>query len=98
MGMRPFIAFIRKQQDAQYRVFFPDFPDFAPTGRTIGEAQFNAERTLALHCHLLEDSGASVPTPSYMHELRARREATEGLVVLIAPPNLHERQTAFAAR
>jgi predicted RNase H-like HicB family nuclease len=84
--MRPFIAFIRKQTDAGFRVSFPDLPECRPTGRTIAEARRNAESALALHCQLLHDTGAAIPPPSYMHELSSSRERTDGLVVLIAPP------------
>jgi predicted RNase H-like HicB family nuclease len=82
--MRPFIAFIRKQPDADFRVSFPDFPDCRSTGKTIAEARQNAESALALHCRRLHDIGAPVPPPSFMHEIGSGRP--DGLVVLIAPP------------
>jgi predicted RNase H-like HicB family nuclease len=84
--MRPFIAFIRKQPSAGFRVSFPDLPDCISTGSTIDEARHNAQSALALHCQLLQDTGAPVPPPSYMHQLAWSRERTDGLVVLIAPP------------
>jgi len=87
-AMRPFIAFIRRQASADFRASFPDFPDCAASGTTIGEAHRNAERALALHYWRLCQAGIPIPQPSYMHELHARRERTEGLVALIAPPDL----------
>jgi len=85
--MRPFIAFIRKQPDAGFGVWFPDLPECHSTGRTIAEARRNAERALAVHCRHLHDTGAPVPPPSYMHELAWGGERiTDGLVALIAPP------------
>jgi len=86
--IRPFIAFIRKQSDSGFGVWFPDLPDCHTTGETIAEAQQNAERTLALHCRHLRATGAPVPAPSYMHELFWGRDLLDGLVVLIAPPQL----------
>jgi predicted RNase H-like HicB family nuclease len=84
--IRPFIAFIRKQSGPGFGVWFPDLPDCQTTGQTIAEARQNAERELALHCRHLQDAGAPVPAPSYMHELFWGRDLLEGLVVLISPP------------
>jgi predicted RNase H-like HicB family nuclease len=87
--MRPFIALIRKQPSAGFRVSFPDLPDCISTGSTIDEARQNAQSALALHCQLLQDTGAPLPPPSYMHQIAWSRErATDGLVVLIAPPGI----------
>lgn len=86
--IRPFIAFIRKQPGAGFGVSFPDFPDCVASGKTIGEAHQNAERALALHYWRLCNAGMRIPEPSYMHELDARRERTDGLVALIAAPDL----------
>jgi hypothetical protein len=53
---------------------------------TIAEARHNAESALALHCQLLRDTDAPLPPPSDMHQIAWSRERTDGLVVLIAPP------------
>jgi predicted RNase H-like HicB family nuclease len=82
--MRPFIAFIRRQSDADFRASFPDFPGCVACGKTIAEAQRNAGQALAFLC----GAGVGLPEPSYMHDLYARRECTDGLLVLIAPPAL----------
>ena len=82
--MRPFIAFIRRQSDAVFAAWFPDLPGCVASGKTIAEAQRNAGRTLAVLC----SAGMPLPEPSYMHDLRARRECTDGLLVLIAPPDV----------
>ena len=81
--MRPFIAVIRRQSDTDFRASFPDLPGCVASGKTIAEAQKNAELTLAVLCA----AGMPLPKPSYLHELDARRECTDGLVVLIAPPD-----------
>jgi predicted RNase H-like HicB family nuclease len=85
--MRPFIAFIRRQSSADYRVSFPDFPDCATSGKTIAEAHKNAERALALQCWRLHHEGAPVPPPSFMHEIASGGARPEGLLVLVAPPS-----------
>ena len=84
---RPFIAFIRKQAAADFRVSIPDFPDCVSSGRTIAEAQKNAERALALQCWRLQYAGTPVPRPSYMHEIAADRQQPDALVLLIQPPS-----------
>jgi predicted RNase H-like HicB family nuclease len=83
---RPFIAFIRRQARADFRVSFADFPDCISSGRTIAEARRNAERALALHCWKLRYAGAPVPPPSFMHEIATIRR--DELVLLVPPPNL----------
>ena len=85
--VRPFIAFIRKQPGADFRASFPDFPDCVAAGKTIAEAHKNAGRALALHYWRLCNAGMAMPEPSYMHDLYARRERTDGLVALIALPD-----------
>ena len=85
--MRPFIAFIRKQPEDGFRVSFPDFPDCSSSGRTIAEARQNAENALTLYCQRLIQTGASIPRPSYMHQIAWTQERIlDGLVALIAPP------------
>jgi predicted RNase H-like HicB family nuclease len=86
--IRPFIAFIRKQPGADFSVSFPDFPDCVAAGKTIAEAHKNAGRALALQYWRLCNAGMRIPAPSYMHDLYARRERTDGLVALIAPPDV----------
>ena len=81
--MRPFIAFIRRQSATAFAAWFPDLPGCVPCGNSIAEAQRNAGQTLAVLC----SAGMPLPEPSYLHDLRARRECSEGLVALIAPPN-----------
>jgi predicted RNase H-like HicB family nuclease len=85
--MRPFIAFIRKQPEAGFRVSFPDLPDCNSSGRTVAEARQNAENALTLHCQRLIRIGVPIPCPSYMHQIAWSQERIlDGLVALIAPP------------
>ena len=71
--MRPFIAFIRKQPSAGFRVSFPDLPDCCiSTGSTIDEARQNAESALALHCQLLQDTGHGVAVEFQLRLVHAR--------------------------
>jgi predicted RNase H-like HicB family nuclease len=85
--MRPFIAFIRKQPEAGFRVSFPDLPDCNSSGRTVAEARQNAENALTLHCQRLIRIGVPIPRPSYMHQIAWSQERIlDGLVALIAPP------------
>ena len=84
---RPFIAFIRRHAGADFRVSFPDFPDCVSSGKTIAEAQKNAERALALQCWRLHHAGAPVPRPSFMHEIAPGGKGPDGLLVLVPPPS-----------
>jgi predicted RNase H-like HicB family nuclease len=87
--MRPFIAFIRKQPNRGFGVCFPDMPQCNSTGRTITEARQNAEFAMALHSRHLHAIGRPMPQPSYLHELaRSEERIADGLVVLIAPPQV----------
>jgi predicted RNase H-like HicB family nuclease len=84
---RPFIAFIRREARADFRVSFPDFPDCVSSGKTIVEARRNAERALAVHCWRLRYAGAPLPPPSFMHDIAAAGRLGD-LVMLVPPPDL----------
>src|ERR1700756_4823657 len=89
--MRPFIAFIRKQPDFGFCVSFPDFPDCASSGLTIAEARRNAESALGRHCRKLQETGAAIPPPPYMHDIAWSRErAGDSLVALIPAPGMSD--------
>jgi predicted RNase H-like HicB family nuclease len=85
---RPFIAFIRRQAPSQFYVSFPDFPDCISSGNSIAEATRNAEHALVSHCWRLRHAGRPVPPPSLMHEIASGGGRTDGLVILVPPPNL----------
>jgi predicted RNase H-like HicB family nuclease len=85
---RPFIAFVRRQTSSQFHVSFPDFPGCVSSGRTIAEAQRNAEGALAMQCWHLRKMGAPVPPPSFMHEIAAGGAPPDALVMLVPPPDL----------
>jgi len=85
---RPFIAFIRRQADADFHVSFPDFPGCISSGRTIAEARRNAENALAAQCWQLYHAGQPVPPPSFIHELALNGAPSDVLVVLVPPPTL----------
>jgi predicted RNase H-like HicB family nuclease len=85
---RPFIAFIRREADADFHVSFPDFPGCVSSGRTIAEARRNAESALAAQCWQLYHAGHPVPPPSFIHELASSAAPSDVLVVLVPPPTL----------
>jgi predicted RNase H-like HicB family nuclease len=85
--VRPFIAFLCRQPDTGFLVSFPDFPDCRSAGRTLAEAQFNAQSALTLHCRRLHNRGAPIPTPSFLHDIEPRDDRPDGLVLLIAAPD-----------
>jgi predicted RNase H-like HicB family nuclease len=84
---RPFVAFIRRLAASQYYVTFPDFPGCASSGRTIAEARKNAEGALVLQFWHMRQTGQSVPSPSFMHEI-ASRAPVDALVTLIPSPTV----------
>lgn len=67
--MSHYYAFIRKDDDSDFGVEFPDLPGCITAGATEDEAYVMAEEALALHIAGMHAEGIPVPTPSTLHNL-----------------------------
>ena len=84
--MISYIALLRKDDNSDYGVDFPDFPGCVTAGRTLEEARRMAEEALAFHVDGMIAGGEAVPEPSDLDAIMAdpqNRDAV-GFVVRVA--------------
>jgi len=83
-----YIAYLCKDNNAQYGVRFPDFPGCTAGGRTLDEARGLAADALTLHLAQLVEQGDAVPEPSTLDELAGDPGMRGSVAVLVAaePP------------
>ncbi len=62
--MKTYIALIRKDEDNDYGVDFPDFPGCIATGSTLGEAKDLAFEARTNHIEEMRGAGDEIPRPS----------------------------------
>ncbi len=84
--MTSYIALLRKDENSDYGVDFPDFPGCVTTGKTLEETRRMAEEALACHVEGMIEGGETVPDPSDLDAIMAdpqNRDAV-GFVVRVA--------------
>jgi predicted RNase H-like HicB family nuclease len=81
--MTRYIAYIRKDEDSDYGVEFPDFPGCVTAGRSVEEAHAMAQEALAAYVEMLNDKGKPVPKPSTMDDLKSDKHRKDAVVSLI---------------
>ncbi len=69
--MKTYIALVRKDEDSDYGVDFPDFPGCITAGSTLGEARELAVETLTSHIEEMRGAGHEIPRPSTFHTIMA---------------------------
>jgi predicted RNase H-like HicB family nuclease len=89
--MRHYIALIHKDADSDYGVSFPDFPGCVTAGSTLQEALTMAREALAGHIEILAEDGETIPAPSDMDRIMARRENRDGVAILVPAPPRDEK-------
>ncbi len=82
-----YIALIRKDEDTEYGVDFPDLPGCISAGSTVDEAFDNAAEALAGHIEAMRAHGETVPPPTTtVEEVLADPHNRDAVAVLIAAP------------
>jgi predicted RNase H-like HicB family nuclease len=81
--MAEYIALIRKDEETDYCVDFPDFPGCVTTGETLEEARQMAAEALALHADGMLEEGEPIPEPSSLDAAMRDPENREAVVVLV---------------
>lgn len=81
--MVAYIAYLRKDEDSDFGVEFPDLPGCVSAGRTLDEARAMAAEALAGHVAALEVEGDPVPPPSSLDALRQDENRADAVVILV---------------
>ncbi len=86
--MMHYVALVRKDDDSDYGVDFPDFPGCISAGETIEEALVMGREALLGHIAVMAESGEATPPPSDLDSILADPHNCEGLIttfMVLAP-------------
>lgn len=78
-----YIGLIRKQDDSDFSVEFPDFPGCVSAGATLDEARAMAEEALQFHIDGMVQDRLPIPAPSSLEAIAADPENKEALPFLV---------------
>lgn len=67
---RHYPAFIEKDEDSDFGIFFPDFPGCVSAGETIDHAIRMGTEALSLHVSGMAEDGDAIPEPTPFAALR----------------------------
>ena len=81
--MAQYIALIRKEDDSDYGVSFPDLPGCVSAGATLDEARAFADEALALHLEGLAEDGEAAPEPSTLETIMDDPTNRDGVAILV---------------
>jgi predicted RNase H-like HicB family nuclease len=81
--MTSYIAYLRKDNDSDYGVEFPDLPGCFSAGSTMEEAQAMAAEALAGHVAVLQEEKMPVPAPSTMDQLATDPNRGDAVLFLV---------------
>lgn len=81
--MVSYVAYLRKDQNSDFGVEFPDLPGCVTAGRSVEEAQAVAREALAGHVDVLQSQGMPVPPPSSMDALLDDPDRRDAVMLLV---------------
>lgn len=81
--MAQYIALIRKEDDSDYGVSFPDLPGCVTAGATLDEARAFADEALTLHLEGLAEDGEAAPEPSTLEAIMDDPTNRDGVAILV---------------
>jgi predicted RNase H-like HicB family nuclease len=85
--MGVYIALLRKEENSDFGVDFPDFPGCISAGKTLEEAHKGASEALRLHIKGLLEDGDQLPKPTSLDEIVADPSNTGAVPILVAVPD-----------
>ena len=83
MIQRTYPALVRKEDDSDFGVEFPDFPGCVTGGKTYDEASRQAAVALQFHVDGMTEDGEELPAPSTMDDVIASAEARGAIPLLV---------------
>jgi predicted RNase H-like HicB family nuclease len=78
-----YIAYIRKDDDSDYGIEFPDFPGCVSAGKSLEEAHAMGAEALAAYVEYLMEEGKPVPRASSLDDLKNDRHRKDAVVSFI---------------
>lgn len=90
--MAIYIALLRKDQDSDFGVDFPDFPGCVTAGATLEEAHKRAPEALRFHIKGMIEDGDTIPEPSTLDDIMADPDNEGALPFLVRVPDPRTRR------
>lgn len=85
--MKSYIALLRKEDESDFGVDFPDFPGVVTAGKTLDEARAMAAEALDLHVDGMLEDGLEIPEPSSIEAVMGDAHNRDAVIVLIDLPD-----------
>ena len=89
--MPSYIGLIRKDNDSDFGVDFPDFPGCISAGGTIDEARRMAQEALEFHVGGMIEDGEGLPEPTTLDAVMADPDNADAVAFLATVPEPAER-------
>lgn len=89
--MTDYIALLRKDDDSDYGVNFPDFPGCVTAGADLDEAKDMASEALSAHIEAMKENGMGLPGPSALDTIMADQANIDAVVFLVSAPEASEK-------
>ena len=89
--MAQYIALLRKDEDSDFGVEFPNFPGCVTAGTSLDDAARMAAEALAFHIEGLLEDGDEVPEPSALDVISASRDAKGAVPFLVSVADPRKR-------
>ena len=81
--MESYLALLRKEDDSDYGVSFPDFPGCITAGSTLEEARLMAKEALEAHIAFMAEDGDAIPDPGSLDQVMADPENRDAIPFLL---------------
>lgn len=92
MSMATYIALLRKENDSDFGVDFPDFPGCITAGQTLEEAHRMASEALKFHIKGMVEDGDPIPAPSSLDEIMEDPANTGTVPFLVTVPDTRSKR------
>ena len=98
--MPTYIALLRKDEDSDYGVDFPDFPGCVTAAESLAEARSLAKEALQFHVEGLLDDNELLPEPDSLDRIMAQPENSDAVpfpvTIAVQPTQPVRVQVTFA--
>ena len=89
--MASYIGLIRKEENSDFGVDFPDFPGCITAGSSLDEARIMAQEALELHAEGVAQDGEPLPSPSSLDAVLSNPGNQDAVAFLVTLPESADR-------
>ena len=89
--MASYIGLLRKDDDSDFSVDFPDFPGCVTAGSSLDTARQRALEALQFHIDGMVEDDADIPAPSSLAAIMGDGANRDAVAILVDVPERHPR-------